>query len=85
MADFQHIVDCLSTINDTSAAKVTKGEYAEWQKKWLFDCIAGKRLGQSFCDYFGIGNATPLYYFKGNSTSERWIRENYLEHEAEVC
>lgn len=85
MANFQHVVDCLSSLYNQDKAKITREEYAEWQKKWLFDCIAGKRLGQSFCEYFGIGNATPLYHFKVNSTSERWIRENHLDDKTKVC
>lgn len=59
--------------------KITADNYLEWQKQWVFDAIGGKRLGQSFCLYFRIPNATPLYHFKDNNLSERWINDNYLK------
>jgi hypothetical protein len=58
---------------------VTEAEYAEWRKQWVLDALREYRLGQSFCEYFGISNASPLYHFKNNIFCEGWIRDNYLE------
>ena len=57
---------------------VTEEEYMEWRKQWVLDALKEFRLGQSFCQYFGISNASPLYHFKNNIFSEGWIRDNYL-------
>jgi hypothetical protein len=57
---------------------ITWKEYQQWEKVYIFDALAGRRLGESFCEYFGIGNAIPLYYFNDNKFSERWIKDQYL-------
>ena len=59
--------------------KITTQQYLEWQKQWVFDALKDYRLGQSFCEYFGISNASPLYYFRDNNFSNMWIHDNYLQ------
>lgn len=58
--------------------EVSKEQYERFKKQWIFDAISGLRYGQAFCKYFGIANSTPLYFFKDNSVSERWIKDHYL-------
>jgi hypothetical protein len=57
---------------------VTEDNYNLWTKTWVVDCMREYRLGQSFCIFFGIPNSSPLYWFKDQNTSLRWIKENYL-------
>ncbi len=59
--------------------KITSEQYLEWKKQWVFDALKDYRLGQSFCEYFGISNASPLYYFRDNNFSNVWIHDNYLQ------
>lgn len=76
--NFGLMIDYLSTFGGPSA-KVKKSQFDEWQRQWVFDAVAGMRYGQSFCKYFNIATASPLYFFKDNKVSERWIRDNYIE------
>lgn len=72
---FTHVVHHLGEYTRLS---VSKEEYSLFKKKWLFDAIGGKRYGEAFCEYFSIGKSSPLYFFRDNSISERWIEDNYL-------
>lgn len=74
---FDNIVSVLSNIDATMDKEITREQYEAWQKQWLLDAIAGKRYGQSFCEYFGISRATPLYFFRNGETSEKWIKHYY--------
>lgn len=64
---------------------VTPESFRDFEKQYILDCLKGWRYGQSFCHYFGIPNASPLYYFKDTLLSKRWIKYNYLNNEAEIC
>lgn len=83
MNSFDYIVGTIS--NSLVRPRITKEQYDEWKKQFVFDALRDYRLGQSFCEYFGISNASPLYHFKSNSFCEQWIFDNYIEHEKEVC
>jgi hypothetical protein len=79
MTAFESMANSLMNIDSTfTTCIVTRQEYEQWEKTYLIDALAGKRLGQSFCEYFSIGNASPLYHFKDNRFSERWIKDQYL-------
>lgn len=82
MNSFDQVVDLLS---GKGRITVTKQQYDEWEKYYVFDALKGYRLGQSFCEYFGISNASPLYHFKSNSFCEQWIFDNYIQNEKEIC
>lgn len=66
------------------AKQITPDSYRSWQDKWVFDALAGLRYGESFCLYFGVPNSSPLYWFKDQNVSARWIRDNYLQNETKV-
>lgn len=83
---FSQMVNKLSHIKDIKdinfiAKKISIIEYGEFQKQWIMDALKGYRFGQSFCEYFEISNASPLYYFKSNKFAEQWINDNYLKNE----
>jgi hypothetical protein len=67
----------LTTMN--GSIRITKNQYDEWKKFWILDALKDYRLGQSFCKYFGISIASPLYHFRDNNISDKWIHDNYLE------
>ena len=75
---FDNMADTL-THRHYSARAVPDEEYSAWQDQWLFDKIAGKRMGESFCDYFAVAHSTPLYYFRDDAVCADWIKKNYLE------
>lgn len=75
---FSQMVRTLTHTDENQEFIITWQEYEQWEKTYIIDALADKRLGQSFCEYFNIGNATPLYHFKDNRFSERWIKDQYL-------
>ena len=75
---FENMVNSL-TADRVSKVRVTEAEWQEFQRQMIFEILADRRLGQAFCDRFNIGTASPLYFFKDDRVSERWIRDNYLE------
>lgn len=77
MNSFNYLVSALD--GSYKHMVVTEKEYLEWKKYYVVDALKGYRLGQSFCEYFGISNASPLYHFRDNIFCERWIKDNYLE------
>ncbi len=72
------IVDYLENKESAITFRITQSQYDEFMRHYVMDAIAGKRLGQSFCERHGISNASPLYHFRDNNLCERWIRDNYI-------
>lgn len=72
------MVDYLRSFGNVPV-KVKTEQYEEWRRQWMFDALAGMRYGESFCKYFGISNASPLYFFRDNKVAEHWISDNYIE------
>ena len=66
-------------IDKTMYNTITTTEFEQFEQYWLMYYIAGKRYGQAFCEHFKVGNATPLYHFRDDGISKRWINDNYLE------
>lgn len=83
MNSFNYIVSTLD--GSYKHITVTEEQYNEWKKHYVIDALKGYRLGQSFCEYFYISNASPLYHFKSNSFCEQWIFDNYIKDEKEIC
>jgi hypothetical protein len=72
---FTNIADGI--MNVYSSIEIDKDRWQDWQNQWLFDKIGGKRCGQSFCEYFGLSIYSPLYHFRCDQFSMKWIRERY--------
>jgi len=86
MNAFDSIVNQLThSLSSSNKIEITEQTVLAWCHQWCMDALAGKRLGQSFCTYFGIGNASPLYFFRDNNFCRRWICDNYLENETKIC
>lgn len=58
---------------------ITKEQYAEFEFAFVYYVLKEYRYGQAFCEHFGLGNATPLYHFKDETISRRWVSDNYLQ------
>jgi len=82
---FQQIVNTLTSphLGDNGlwpgTKPYTEENLREFEKQYTLDCLKGLRYGQSFCHFFGIPNATPLYHFKDTTIAMQWIKYNYLE------
>lgn len=50
----------------------------DFQRQWILDALKGWRYGQSFSEFFGITNASPLYWFNDVAICQRWIKTNYF-------
>jgi hypothetical protein len=73
---FTNIVDNLALFVYN---KITPAEFEQFEREWILYILKEYRYGQAFCEHFGIGNATPLYHFKDETISRRWILDNYLQ------
>jgi len=79
---FDQLVD---TLIRPPVGKITDQQFAAFQRQWVFYILQEKRYGQAFCEYFNLNIHTPLYHFKDDNISRRWIKENYgLENETEI-
>lgn len=58
---------------------ITTSQLEQFEEAWILYILEEKRYGQAFCDHFTIGNATPLYHFRDDRISKRWIIDNYIE------
>jgi hypothetical protein len=76
MNSIQWMVNQLTST--TKSFHITDEQYCSFKRNSIFKFIAGIPLGQAFCEYYDIGNASPLYHFKDDKISERWIRNNYI-------
>lgn len=87
---FQTIVNTLTSPNLGSknlwpgTKEFTTRNMEEFERQYLLDCLKGWRYGQSFCHYFGIPNASPLYHFNDTAIAKRWIKYNYGKNEEKV-
>ena len=78
--------DTFTSMTDTLANRwrhpknnsITLEQYALFEREWIIYILKDYRYGQAFCEFFEIGNATPLYHFNDDDISKRWIENNYL-------
>jgi hypothetical protein len=73
---FDELVDTL--IRPPVDTKITEDQLEEFDRCWTMYLLANKRYGQAFCEHFQLNIHTPLYHFKDETISKRWIKENYL-------
>jgi hypothetical protein len=73
---FDGLVDTL--IRPPVNVKITPGQLAEFERCWTMYLLGNKRYGQAFCEHFQLNIHTPLYHFKDEAISQRWIKDKYL-------
>jgi hypothetical protein len=79
MNSFHHMVNqTLHEGSSTPELEVSCANYDSWQKQLVFDMLRGYKTGRSFCEFFGISNACPLYFFSDHEICMRWINDFYL-------
>lgn len=59
--------------NDT----VTKEQYQQWARGFVFEGLRDLRYGQSFCHRFGITD-NILLYERDYQTADAYIRKHYV-------
>lgn len=62
----------------TPAVKISKDQYEQWARGFLFDGLRDLRYGQSFCNRFGITD-NILYYARTFEEADQYIQKNYVK------
>jgi len=57
--------------------RITAAEFAQWQKHYSWDALQNIRYGQSFCNYFNIGD-NRLFYERNAERCRNLIKIEYL-------
>ena len=56
---------------------VTREQYAQWTRGFVFEAMRNLSYGQSFCNHFGIHD-NILYYATTMADADAYIRKNYV-------
>jgi hypothetical protein len=75
---FSQMMDSLMSYSDQVSNKITPEQYQEFEHHWIIYILQEKRYGEAFCEHFKLNIHTPLYHFKDEEISRRWIKDNYL-------
>lgn len=78
-AAFSSMVDDLTQPESgiTFRRRITAAEYTQWQKHYSWDALQNVRYGQSFCNYFNIGD-NRLFYERNAERCGNLIKTEYL-------
>lgn len=57
--------------------KVTRDQYDQWARGFVFEAMRNQRYGQSFCNHFKIRD-NILYYSGSVADADRYIKEVYV-------
>ena len=79
MTAIGHIMDELMRVSDGPAEpkQVSRKDYDQWAKGFVFDGLRDQRYGQSFCNHFDIRD--NILYFAGSvAEADRYILEHYV-------
>lgn len=67
------------TLSKLEYPKFTSEQYLEFERHWVLYALQEKRYGQAFIEHFELSDCTPLYFFRDEKISRRWIQDNYLK------
>lgn len=59
--------------------KISRDEWNTFKHQYLFDCIRGLTLGQSFCSRYGITDNLLLYVLKTEDAVDHYVDIHYIE------
>ena len=78
-AAFAAMIDDLTQPDSgiTFRRRITAAEFAQWQKHYSWDALQNVRYGQSFCNYFNIGD-NRLFYERNAERCCNLIKTEYL-------
>jgi len=79
MTAMSHMVDQLLTLeyDSTEYKRVSRGDYEQWARGFVFESLRDQRYGQSFCTHFGISD-NILYYSSTVDEADRYIQKYYV-------
>jgi len=80
MTVMSHITALLMQQTEPSKVmiKVSRKDYEQWTRAFVFDGLRDLRYGQSFCNHFGIVDHI-LYYARTFDEADRYIKNTYLK------
>ena len=57
--------------------KISREEYNQWARGFVFDGLRDQRYGQSFCNHFDIKD--HILYFAGSvAEADQYIQKHYI-------
>jgi hypothetical protein len=63
--------------NQNQNQKISKKDYDQWARGFVFDGLRNQRYGQSFCNYFDITD-NILFYAQTVDEADRYIQKTYI-------
>ena len=64
--------------SDEKMITVSKDQYDQWAKGFVFDGMRSLRYGQSFCNHFGITD-NILFYSSTVQDADQYILKTYVK------
>lgn len=78
MIAMSHIVDeLMQDPIPNSPIKISRYEYEQWARGFVFEGLRNQRYGQSFCNHFNIRD-NILFYTSTVEEADQYILENYV-------
>lgn len=77
-----HIVEQISDFQKSNShgvwtLTVSKHDYEQWARGFVFEGLRNQRYGQSFCNHFNIKD-NILYYVGSVEEADAYIQKNYI-------
>lgn len=78
MMVMSHMVDeLMQDRRPEQQVKISRYDYEQWARGFVFEGLRDQRYGQSFCNRFGIRD-NILYYTSTVEEADQYIQKNYL-------
>ena len=78
MSGIGHLVEQLmQNFDPDDPKKISKTEYEQWARAFIFQGLRNQRYGQSFCNHFNITD-NLLYFSASVKEADHYIQKNYL-------
>jgi hypothetical protein len=77
MTVIDHMVEQMMHEHDQTLRKISRAEYDQWARGFVFDGLRNQRYGQSFCNHFDITD-NILFYAQTVDEADRYIQKIYI-------
>jgi len=80
MTALAHIVEELMQVSKgpQEPKKISRKDYDQWARGFVFEGLRNQRYGQSFCNHFDITD--NILYFAGSvADADRYIQQHYIQ------
>jgi hypothetical protein len=64
--------------HDQLIRKISRAEYDQWARGFVFEGLRNQRYGQSFCNHFDITD-NILFYSLTVAEADRYIQKTYIK------